>query len=479
MAVLPSPASASVAGGGVPATASPTSASAPASVPRTSSAAAPVTPSTGAATRPAGIDGSGRSRGSASSTARAPAAAAAAAWPAGSSPARTTASFPRRLFPFSSSAGSVASTGPAVVRPGRRRRAGEQRGAAGVDAAELQVDPRDGGRRGERADGEGVRRGGGRADRPARPGRGALAARGRDHQRPEVGRAGDRLRLGRVLEARVGRVDADDGDRHVVVRGAVAVRVDGALEPGQQRVRDRHVLQPGALRGGLEPGDADRQHALPGRDEDARERGPARLAATAARVGGGRGVAVAVDRVVAAVEPVGEQRMALVDARCPGPPPRPRRAARRRWAASRPGSARARSWRGRSGARAGRGRRATAGRRGRPCRRWRRSRRTSACRRRRRRGGCRGRRARCAARRTRPPATARRSAGARGRRSPPRRATGAGARRSRGCRGRSARAASARRTAWRRRAPAVAAIRLPPAARPRRPPRSAPRRRRR
>ena len=63
---------------------------------------------------------------------------------------------------------------------------------------------------GQGADGEAVAGGGGRADRPAPGRRRALVAGGGDDQRSQALGALDRLGLGGVGEARVGRVDADE-----------------------------------------------------------------------------------------------------------------------------------------------------------------------------------------------------------------------------------------------------------------------------
>ena len=304
------------AAGARPAVTSPTSTATPASSSSTAAAAAPVTPSTGAAIRPAGIAGSGRRRGSASSTARAPAAAAAAARATGSSPARTTTSLPRRLPAprASNSRGIRGFDRPGRLDPSGWREARQQHRAASVGSADLQVDARDALRRRQRADGERIGRRGGRADGALRPGGRALLPGRRQDQRAERGGATTARASGEPLEGRVGRVDADERDRDVVVGGAVAVGVDGALEPREQLVGGRDLLEPRALRRGLQAGDADRQHALAGGDEDAGQRGAAGLAPPAARIGRRRRVVVAVDGVVAGLQPAGEQRMAGVDA---------------------------------------------------------------------------------------------------------------------------------------------------------------------
>ena len=226
---------------------------------------------------------------------------------------------------------------------------------------------------------------------------------------------------------------------------------------------------PWPLAGGLRAGDPDRQHPLARRDEDAGERGPARLAAAAARPGG---VVVVGHRVVARIQAAVEQRVAEVDARVEhgdrGAAERGR-GVRRAEAADAGGlrrrrieaahGLRAHAQRRELGevARADRGREAVE-RAGEGAH----VRQPDAAR---GEGGA----ERGALVLERLP---RRCAAPRGRGCRPRRATGAGGGRSRGCRRRSAPAASARRRASRRR-------RSPRRRRPRRPPSATRRARRR
>ncbi len=228
----------------------PTRTASPASASSTASAPAPVTPSTGTPTRPAGMAGSGRSPGRASSTARAPAAAAAAAWADGLAPAATTTrrSVIRSPPPREQGLGVGGAHGPGGPQAAiRGRRAAEQRGVE-LEAAQLELGVPGGARLGQRAGGERGAGRAGRADRARRRLGGALVARGRDDQRAERGRAPDGARLGALGEAGVGRVDPDDGDARAVVAGAVAVGIHGALEPGQQPVGGGQVLGAGRRR---------------------------------------------------------------------------------------------------------------------------------------------------------------------------------------------------------------------------------------
>ena len=259
-----------------------------------------MTPTTGAAARPAESDGSGSSPGRASSTALAPTAAAAAACAAGFAPARTITTLPR-IFVWLSprTAASVSWTGPAVVP--------EAGGLPESTAAWASVSPSalssvrgagSGPASAPTASASGRARG--RADRAAAGLGRALVAGGRDHERAEARRALDGLRLGRVAEARVGRVDADQRHRDVIGGVLVAVGVDGVLEPGDDLVgrRRRSPTAPPAAR----------SEAI--RIGSTRSPAAATMPASAVplvslrferRVGAGLGVAVAVDGVVAGV----------------------------------------------------------------------------------------------------------------------------------------------------------------------------------
>ena len=79
----------------------------------------------------------------------------------------------------------------------------------------------------------------GPADAPV-AGPGAAVVPGRDDdERVELGRAGDRARERAVGEGGERLDHADERDPRRVVRVAVAVRVDRALEPGEQLVGAR------------------------------------------------------------------------------------------------------------------------------------------------------------------------------------------------------------------------------------------------
>jgi hypothetical protein len=138
----------------------------------------------------------------------------------------------------------------------------------------------------------------------------APAASADRDERPELRRPAHCLCLRRVAEPGVGRVDADERDAHGVVGRAVAVRVDGALEAEQQRVRRSVDLRPGR-----EARDAHRHHPLPRRRDDPGQRRPRRLASgRRARVAAGRRVAVVIERVEAGRGAVAERGRADVDA---------------------------------------------------------------------------------------------------------------------------------------------------------------------
>ena len=109
------------------------------------------------------------------------------------------------------------------------------------------------------ADGQRGRAGAGPGDAPvARAGRAVVAGR-RDDERVEIERARDGLGIRPVAEGVVRLGHADDGDSSRVVRVPVAVRVDGALEAGDQLIGSP-VDGPAARRIPLPAGDADREH---------------------------------------------------------------------------------------------------------------------------------------------------------------------------------------------------------------------------
>ena len=99
-----------------------------------------------------------------------------------------------------------------------------------------------------RADREPAGRGGGRGDRAEAPAGGAVVARGRDEHRPGALDAlgGDRLGRGAEGGERLGHRRED----HVRVIGqvSVAVRVERAIEPGEQRRGRPHRARPAASR---------------------------------------------------------------------------------------------------------------------------------------------------------------------------------------------------------------------------------------
>ena len=108
----------------------------------------------------------------------------------------------------------------------------------------------------------------------APPGRGDVAVAGagaavvpgrRDDERVERERPGGGARLRAVGEAGERLGERDQRDAGGVVRVAVVVRVDRALEPGDHLVAAR-VDRPVPERVGLPAGDADRQHGRAGRD---------------------------------------------------------------------------------------------------------------------------------------------------------------------------------------------------------------------
>ena len=88
---------------------------------------------------------------------------------------------------------------------------------------------------------------------------------GVDDERVQVERALDGLRLRAVRERRVRLDDSDERDADRVVLVAVAVRVDGAVEPGDQLIAPA-VDELTAVGRRLPARDADRQDARLGRD---------------------------------------------------------------------------------------------------------------------------------------------------------------------------------------------------------------------
>ena len=115
------------------------------------------------------------------------------------------------------------------------------------------------------ADGERRRRAAGAGDAPEVRAGGAVVPGGGDDERPEPGRALDRARDGLVGEGRERLGEPDERDPRRVVRVAVRVRVDRAVEPGDELVAAR-VDRPAARGVRLPAGDADRQDRRPGRD---------------------------------------------------------------------------------------------------------------------------------------------------------------------------------------------------------------------
>ena len=138
----------------------------------------------------------------------------------------------------------------------------------------------------------------GRADRAAAGRRRALVAGGRDHERAEAGGADDRVGLGRVREARVGRVDAYERDGDVVGGVVVAVRVDGVLEA--RRSAGRWSRRPRRRRRRLSARRSGSAAPAPPRRRS-RPPAPFRSSLCGRRSRAGLGVAVAVDGVVAGV----------------------------------------------------------------------------------------------------------------------------------------------------------------------------------
>ena len=114
-------------------------------------------------------------------------------------------------------------------------------------------------------DGERGRRAAGTADAAVPRTRRPLVARRDDDERVQPGRAQDRAGERPVAEGGEGLGDADDRDPGGVERAAVGVRVDRALQAGQQLVGA--AVDRKASRGGRLPaGDANRQDCRSGRD---------------------------------------------------------------------------------------------------------------------------------------------------------------------------------------------------------------------
>ncbi len=211
----------------------------------------------------------------------------------------------------------------------RRDRADERQPPVEDDIETLVHDhphERLGAQRVRRADGQRrcpARRAGNRAERGTR--RAVVACRC-DQQRAEVEGALGRPRLWAFGESRVRLDDAGHCDPHGVVRVTVAIRVDGALEPGEQLIAAR-VHQLAAVGRGLPAGDADRQDGRSGRDavqavravdagDDPRHLGAVALElGRVLRVGAGTRVEAAADDVVARQQPSAQVGMRQIDAR--------------------------------------------------------------------------------------------------------------------------------------------------------------------
>ena len=132
-------------------------------------------------------------------------------------------------------------------------------------AAQDDADVRQVGARVGCADRERAGRAGRAGDRAERRAGAAVVAGGRDDDRVQVERALDGLGLGPVGERGVRLGDAEESNAHGVVRVAVAVRVDRALEAGDHLIgAAEHDVAP--VGGGLPACDADRQDGRAGRD---------------------------------------------------------------------------------------------------------------------------------------------------------------------------------------------------------------------
>ena len=153
---------------------------------------------------------------------------------------------------------------------------------------------------------------------PAAP----VIAGGRDDERVERRRPPHGPRLGPVGEARQRRRDSDQGDAGGVVGVSVAVRIDGALEAGDQLVGATVDLV-GAARIALPAGDPDREDRGAGSDpaeggradDDARQLGAVALELRAI-VGIGRGarVRIAADDVHSRQDVTAQVLVQTVDA---------------------------------------------------------------------------------------------------------------------------------------------------------------------
>ena len=88
----------------------------------------------------------------------------------------------------------------------------------------------------ERPHRERLRGGGWCRDRPEPDARAAVVPDRSDHERPEMRGAGGGPRLGAVREGRVRLHAPDERDRGAVLDVAVAVGIDGPLQPGEQEV---------------------------------------------------------------------------------------------------------------------------------------------------------------------------------------------------------------------------------------------------
>ena len=139
------------------------------------------------------------------------------------------------------------------------------RPAAGRDDAHIHA--RDGpGPSGRRAHGQRARCRRGRPDRPERPSSRTLIAGRRDDQRAEAGSGAHGLGLRGVLESRVRRVHGDERDRKRIRRVAVGVRIDRALQAGEQAVGRRGLGRAATAGVALAVSDPDRKDPLRARE---------------------------------------------------------------------------------------------------------------------------------------------------------------------------------------------------------------------
>ena len=155
-----------------------------------------------------------------------------------------------------------------VIEPPRRQHAGQRQRPVEHDvqpAAKRHVDVLGLGARVGRADGQRSGRAAGAGDASERRAGGAVVSGGDDDERVETERSVDGA-CGRVVrECRVRRRHSDERDARGVMGVAVGVRVDRALEPGDQLVRAR-VEGEAAAAVRLPAGDADRQDRRAARD---------------------------------------------------------------------------------------------------------------------------------------------------------------------------------------------------------------------